>query len=93
MSWRQWQIFLKDNAKPHECRHKVNVHKCSILRLDDSYRLVTKVLVQNSHSRKIQNIFLTTIAGAATCFMTHRGKFPTAMDISGTYDITSLNGS
>ncbi len=79
------------------------MQKCNILRLDDSYRLVTKVPVQNSRSRKIQNIFLTTIAGAATFFITHRGalaflfyhrgKFSTAMDISGTYDITSLNGS
>jgi hypothetical protein len=59
----KWQqVFLEDNAKRHEPEHKCNVRKCNTLRLDESYRLVTIVLVQNSHSCKIQNILLATIA-------------------------------
>ncbi len=59
----KWQqVFLEDNAKRHEPEHKCNVRKCNTLRLDEPYRLVTTVLVQNSHSRKIQNILLATIA-------------------------------
>jgi len=48
--------------KKHKPEHKCTVRRCNTLRLDESYRLVTTVLVQNSHSRKIQNILLSTIA-------------------------------
>jgi hypothetical protein len=59
------QVFLEDNAKMTESECEFNVREGKILRLDESYLLVTTVLVQNSHSRNIQNIFLTTIAAAA----------------------------
>jgi hypothetical protein len=39
------------------------------MRLDESYRLVTKVLVPNSHCDKIQKIFLITIAVAVQLFL------------------------
>jgi hypothetical protein len=55
------QFFVEDNVKRHEPEHECNVRKCNTLRLDESYRLVTTVLVQKSHSRKIQNILLSTI--------------------------------
>jgi hypothetical protein len=46
----------------HESEQKSNVRKCKTMRLDESYRLVTTVVVLNSHSGKIHDIFLTTIA-------------------------------
>jgi hypothetical protein len=46
-----------------------NGRKCNILRLEGSYRLVKTVLVQNNHSRKIQNVFLTTIPASETFFL------------------------
>jgi hypothetical protein len=50
------------NAKMHVSEQKFNVRKCKTMRLDESYRLVTTVLVLNSRCGKIHNIFLTTIA-------------------------------
>jgi hypothetical protein len=55
-------VFLALNAKLHVSEQKFNVRKCKTMRLDESYRLVTTVLVLNSPCGKIQNIFLTTIA-------------------------------
>jgi hypothetical protein len=66
MAARLRQVFLEDMVKMHESEHKFNVCKYSIQRLDESYRLVTTVLGKNNHSRRTQNIFLTTIAAAAT---------------------------
>jgi hypothetical protein len=54
--------FLAVNAKKHVSEQKFNVRKYKTMRLDESYRLVTTVLVLNSHCGKIHNIFLTTIA-------------------------------
>jgi hypothetical protein len=51
-----WQIFLKGNAKTHECKHKFNVRQCNTLRLNESHRLLIIVLLKNSHSRAIQNM-------------------------------------
>ena len=53
------------NGKMHESEQKFSVCKCKTIKLDESYRLVPIVLVLNSHSRKIQIIFLKTIAAAA----------------------------
>jgi hypothetical protein len=49
----------------HEFEQKFSVRKCKTIKLNESYRLVTTVLVLNSHNRKIHSIFLTTIAVAA----------------------------
>jgi hypothetical protein len=57
--------------------YKFNVRKCKNMRIDESYRLVTTVLVLNSHGDKIHNILVS--------FGRARGKFSTAMDI---YDIS-----
>jgi hypothetical protein len=73
------------NAKIDVSEQKFNVRKCKTMRLDESYRLVTTVLVLNSHCGKTLNIFLTTIA-AGFLFLSLRrgsGQFSTAMDIYG----------
>jgi hypothetical protein len=49
----------------HESEHKFSIRKWKTIKLNESYQLVTKVVVLNSHSRKIHSIFLTTIAVAA----------------------------
>jgi hypothetical protein len=62
----QWrQIFLEDNAEMREAEHKFNVRKYNTLRLDESHRLVTTILVKSSYSRESQNIFQTIIVKAA----------------------------
>jgi hypothetical protein len=71
MAARLRQVFPEDKAKMHESEHKFNVRKYKIQRLDESYRLVTIVLEKNNHSRKTQNIFLTTIAATVTFFISH----------------------
>jgi hypothetical protein len=62
---RQRQVFLENNSKMHESEQKFSVRKCKTMKLNESYRLVTSVLILSSHSRKIHNIFLTTIAATA----------------------------
>ena len=57
--------FLKDNTKMHEFEQKFIVHKWKTLRLNESYRLVTTILVLDKQNRKICDIFQTTIAAAA----------------------------
>ncbi len=59
------RYFLEFNAKMHESEQKFSIRNWKTIKLDESYRLVTTVLVLNSHSRKIHSIFLTTIAVAA----------------------------
>jgi hypothetical protein len=54
------------NAKMHVSEQKFSVRKCKIMRLDESYRLVTTDLVLNGHYGKIHNIFLTTVAAAVS---------------------------
>jgi hypothetical protein len=49
----------------HESEQKFSICKCRTIKLNESYRLVTIVLVLNTHSRQIHSIFLTTIAAAA----------------------------
>jgi hypothetical protein len=49
----------------HESEQKFSIRKWKTIKLNESYRLVTRVLVLNSHSHKIHSIFLTTIAVAA----------------------------
>jgi hypothetical protein len=71
MAARLRQVFLDDMVKMHESEHKFNVRKYNIQRLDESYRLVTTVPGKKNHSRKTQNIFLTTIAATVTFFITH----------------------
>ncbi len=75
------------NAKIHVSEQKFNVPKCKTMRLDESYRLVTTVLVLNNHCGKILNIFLTTIAAGFLFLSLRRGsdQFSTAMD---TYDVS-----
>ncbi len=65
--WRRGsgRFFLDVNAKMHESEKKFSVRNFKTIKLNESYRLVTTVLVLNSHSRKIHSIFLTTIAAAA----------------------------
>jgi uncharacterized membrane protein len=52
------------HTQTHPQGQKFNVRKCKTTRLDESYRLVTTVVVLNSHYGKIHNIFLTTITAA-----------------------------
>jgi hypothetical protein len=67
--WRWWRgssrVFLAVNTKMHVSEQKFNVRKYKIMRLDESYRLVTTVLVLNSHCGKIDSIFLTIMLAAA----------------------------
>ncbi len=55
-------FFLTVSTKMHFCEEKFNIRKWKTMRLAESYRLVTTVLVLNSHCGKIHNIFPTTIA-------------------------------
>jgi hypothetical protein len=57
----------------HEFAPNFSIHKCNTLRLSESHQLILTVLVQASESREIQNVFLKTIAAAATFFIAHRG--------------------
>jgi hypothetical protein len=65
--WRRGssRVFLTVNRKMYVSEQKFNVRKCKIMRLDECYRLVTTVLVLNSHCGKIGNIFLTIMLAAA----------------------------
>jgi len=56
--------FLEDDSKTLESEEKFNFLKCKTMRLDESYRLVTVVVVPDRHCVKIHPIFLTTIAAA-----------------------------
>ncbi len=58
------RYVLKKNAKIPESKHRLDILKCNTSGFDESDRLVTTVVIQNSHSRKNQNIFLRTIAAA-----------------------------
>jgi hypothetical protein len=91
------RFFLEVNAKIHESERKFSVRKYKTIKLNESYRLVTTVLVLNSHNRKIHSIFLITIA-VGFLFLSRRrvsffllpsrrgsGQFSTAMDISDNY--------
>ncbi len=49
--------------------HRISMSTNATLRLSKSHRLVTTVLVLSSHSCEFQNIFLKTIATAATFFL------------------------
>jgi hypothetical protein len=64
LPWGGERFFLVVNTKMHFSEQKFNVRKCKTMRLDESYRLVTTVLVLNSHCGKIHSIFPTTIASA-----------------------------
>jgi hypothetical protein len=57
----------------HVSGHRFNVHKCNVLRLTKSYRLVTTVLAQNSYSRKIPKYFSNNHRSSGKFFITHRG--------------------
>jgi len=81
--WR-WQrgsgrFFWRSVQKLHVSEQKFNVRKYKTMRLDESYRLVTTVLVLNSQWVKIHNNFLTTIVAAAwsrhSYFWSWRGRF------------------
>ncbi len=54
----------------YDSEHKFDVRKCNTMRLGESHRLVTTVLVQN----KIQNLFLTTIVATAIFLSPRRGN-------------------
>jgi len=62
----------------HESEQKFSICKCRTIKLNESYRLVTIVLVLNTHSRQIHSIILTTIAAAArsrySSFWARRGS-------------------
>jgi hypothetical protein len=60
------RFFFVDIAKMYEFEQNFNVHKCNTLKPNKSHRLLTTVLVQSSHSHEIENIFLKTIATAAS---------------------------
>jgi hypothetical protein len=66
--WRRVsdRFFLAVNAKMQVSEQKFNVRKYKTMRLDESYPLLTTVLVLNSHCGKIHNIFLTTIVAAVS---------------------------
>jgi hypothetical protein len=65
--------FSGRQCKMHKSEHKSNVHKCNVLRLDRSYRFVTTILAQNSHSRKIPKYFSNNHRSSGKFFITHRG--------------------
>jgi hypothetical protein len=82
------EMSMAVNRKMHVSEQKFNVRKWKTMRLDESYRLVTTVLVLNSYCGKIYNIFLRTISAAARCVSffllpLRRGssQFSTTMDI------------
>jgi hypothetical protein len=93
-------LFLAANATMHLSEQKLNVRKGKTVAVDESYRLVTTVIVINSYCGKIHNIFLTTIRAAVrsrhSSFWARRGtfllltsrrgsdQFSTAMVICGT---------
>jgi hypothetical protein len=50
----------------HESEQKFSVRKCKTMKLNESYQLVTTLLVLNTYSRKIHNIFWATRTAAVT---------------------------
>ncbi len=61
----------------HESEQKFSICKCRTIKLNGSYRLVTIVLVMNTHSRQIHSIFLTIAAAARSrysSFWARRGS-------------------
>ncbi len=60
------RFSLAVNTKLHVSEQKFNARKYKTMRLNESYRLVTTVLVLNSHFGKIHNIFLTTTAAVVS---------------------------
>ncbi len=71
------------NTKIHVSEQKFNVRECKTMRLDESYQLVTTVLVLNSYCGKIHNIFLTTIAVAVSFQM--RWTKPIVLELGKVY--------
>ncbi len=58
------RFFSEDTSKMPEFVQNFIFHKCNSLRLNESHRLVTTVLVLSSQIHQIQNISLKTIAAS-----------------------------